>query len=73
MAVAANGQGDLMVRADPGEADKLVESGDAELVEMRGRPMRGWLHVAADQLRTRTQLTRWIDLGLGYARSLPPK
>lgn len=73
MAVAASGQGGVMVRADPGESDELVESGDAELVVMRGRPMRGWLRVAPEHLRTRKQLTRWVDLGVGYARSLPPK
>jgi TfoX/Sxy family transcriptional regulator of competence genes len=73
MAVAASGQGGIMVRADPGESDELVESGDAGLVVMRGRPMRGWLRVAPEYLRTRKQLTRWVDLGVGYARSLPPK
>lgn len=73
MAVAASGQGGIMVRADPDESDELVESGDAELAIMRGRPMRGWLRVAPEHLETTAQLTRWVDLGLGYARSLPPK
>lgn len=73
MAVAASGQGGVMVRVDPGESGELVESGDAELVVMRGRPMRGWLRVAPEHLRTQKQLTRWVDLGVAYARSLPPK
>lgn len=71
--IAASGQGGIMVRVDPGASDELVASGDADLVEMRGRPMRGWLRVAPERLRTRQQLARWVDLGVGYARSLPPK
>lgn len=73
MAVAAGGRGALMVRADPDEADELVGSGEADLIVMRDRPIRGWLDVAPERLRTREQLTRWVDLGVGYARSLPPK
>lgn len=73
MAVAVSSQGGIMVRADPDESDELVGSGDAELVMMRGRPMRGWRRLAPEHLRTTVQLTRWVDLGLGYARSLPPK
>ena len=73
MAVAASGQGGVMVRVDPAESDELVESGDAELAVMRGRPMGGWLRVAPERLRTREELTRWVDLGVRYARSLPPK
>lgn len=73
MAVAARGGGGAMVRADPAESEELVSSGQAEPVVMRDRPMRGWLHLEPEQLRTREQLTRWVDLGVGYARSLPPK
>ncbi len=73
MAIAASGQGGIMVRVDPDMSDSLVRSGDAELVEMRGRPMRGWLRVATERLRTDTELARWVDLGVAYARSLAPK
>jgi hypothetical protein len=73
MAVAASGQGGIMVRVDPGASGELVESGGADLVEMRGRPMRGWLRVAPERLQTKKQLARWIDLGVRFARSLPPK
>jgi hypothetical protein len=40
---------------------------------MRARPMRGWLRVAPDHVRTKRQLARWVDLGASYARSLPAK
>jgi TfoX/Sxy family transcriptional regulator of competence genes len=73
MAVAASGQGGLMVRVDPAQGEKLVASGSAEPMEMRGRQMTGWLRVPADAVRTKRQLARWVVLGTAYAASLPPK
>jgi len=73
MAVAASGQGGLMVRVDPAEGERLVASGAAEPMEMRGREMLGWLRVAADDVRTTRQLTKWVKLGTTYAASLPAK
>ena len=40
---------------------------------MRGRPLDGWLHVDVEALDMDDQLRRWVDQGLAYARSLPPK
>jgi TfoX/Sxy family transcriptional regulator of competence genes len=73
MAIAASGQGGVLVRADPIGSDKLVDTSNAELAVMRGRPMEGWLRVAPEHLRTKRQLAKWANLGAAYARSLPPK
>ena len=73
MAVAASGQGGVLVRVDPARSDKLVETTNARPMEMRGRPMQGWLRVDAEDVRTKRQLAKWVDLGTAYARSLPPK
>src|SRR5215472_11583212 len=73
MAIAASSEGGAMVRVDPAQSDSLVATTEAALVQMRGRDMPGWLRVSADNLRTEEQLTPWIELGAGYARSLPPK
>ena len=73
MAIAASGQGDVLVRVDPAEADNLLATSNAEEAVMRGRPMRGWLRVAAADLRTAPQLERWVTLGADYAASLPRK
>jgi TfoX N-terminal domain len=69
MAIAASGQGGILVRSDPSSA---VPTG-ATLAVMRGRPMDGWLRVDTDRLRTRRQLARWTEIGAGFARALPPK
>jgi TfoX/Sxy family transcriptional regulator of competence genes len=73
MAVAASGQGGLMVRIDPDDTDRLVTTTPARPMEMRGREMRGWLRVDADDVRTKRALATWVRRGTGYARSLPPK
>ncbi|HLY83510.1 MAG TPA: TfoX/Sxy family protein [Acidimicrobiales bacterium] len=73
MAVAASGQGGVLVRVDPAESDKLVASTDAATAEMRGLLMPGWLRVGPEHLRTKRQLAKWVQLGTTYARSLPAK
>jgi hypothetical protein len=73
MAIAASGQGGVLVRVDPSESNRLVETANAEVAVMRGRPMDGWLRVASEHLRTKRQLAAWTALGASYARSLPPK
>jgi TfoX/Sxy family transcriptional regulator of competence genes len=73
MAVAASGQGGILVRVDPAESEELVATTSARTMEMRGREMHGWLRVAAEDLGTKRQLARWVDLGTTYARSLSPK
>ena len=73
MAVAASGQGGLMVRVDPGETDALLRKPNARPFEMRGRAMDGWLRVEAEGVRTKRQLEPWVKRGVAYARSLPHK
>jgi len=73
MAVAASGQGGVLVRVDPAQSDALVAATSARPMEMRGRQMQGWLRVGPDEVRTRRQLARWVELGTSYARLLPAK
>jgi TfoX/Sxy family transcriptional regulator of competence genes len=73
MAIAASGQGGILVRVDPDESDQLVAKNNAEEMVMRGRSMKGWLRVATEDVRTKPQLAKWVKLGTAYARSLPAK
>lgn len=72
MAVAASGEGGLLLRIDPAQADALVKQ-KARRFEMRGRQMDGWLRVDDDLLGTDDQLRQWVEHGLTFAGSLPPK
>lgn len=71
MAIAASGQGGILVRVDPEQSDNLVATTSATEAMMRGRPMAGWLRVASEDLRTKRQLAKWVKLGSNYPRSLP--
>jgi TfoX/Sxy family transcriptional regulator of competence genes len=73
MAVAASGQGGILVRVDPAASAKLVSSTKAQPMVMRGRAMDGWLRVDADHVREKRQLAAWVKRGVTYARSLPAK
>ena len=73
MAIAASSEGGAMVRVDPAQSDALVATTKATLMNMRGRDMPGWLRVGSNDLRTDDQLAPWVEVGTGYARSLPPK
>jgi TfoX/Sxy family transcriptional regulator of competence genes len=73
MAVAASGQGGLLVRVDPAEGDELVASTAAEPMEMQGRSMSGWLRVPSDAVASDKDLRAWVSRGAAYARTLPPK
>jgi TfoX/Sxy family transcriptional regulator of competence genes len=73
MAVAASGQGGILVRADPDQSDALTRTTSASLLEMRGRRMAGWLRVDAGDVADDTDLARWVETGTAYARSLPVK
>jgi len=68
MAIAASGEGGLLVRVDPAESDELVRTTRAATAVMRGRAMPGWLRVDAGD-----DLADWVARGVAYARTLPPK
>ena len=73
MAVAASGQGGLLLRVDPTETAALVTEDGVARFEMRGRAMNGWLHIDPSAAATDEQLSRWVHLGVSYAWSLPAK
>ena len=73
MSVSASGQGGLLLRVEPEETGSLLREPHAQLFEMRGRSMQGWLRVAPEGVQTKPDLERWVSRGVAYARSLPAK
>jgi hypothetical protein len=71
MAVAASGQGGLLVRVNVDAADAWIDGERVTPMVMRGREMRGWLRVVTDPAGR--ELEQWVSRGIAYARSLPPK
>jgi hypothetical protein len=73
MAIAASGQGGILVRVDPEQSDELVATTPAEPMEMRGRQMAGWLRVQMADVADEAALAEWVERGSVYAESLPAK
>jgi TfoX/Sxy family transcriptional regulator of competence genes len=73
MAVTVSSHGGLMVRVGVEAAEEVLARPHTKQIEMRGRPMPGWIHVAAEGVKTKRQLGVWARRGLGYTRTLPPK
>jgi TfoX/Sxy family transcriptional regulator of competence genes len=73
MSVSVSGRGGLLLHVDPAETETLLAKPHAEPFEMRGRTMDGWLRVTPEGVKTRRQLQTWVQRGVTYARSLPPK
>lgn len=73
MAVAASGQGGLLVNAGPDDSAMLLRKPHTSLMEMGGREMAGWIRVSEDGVRTKRQLTSWVRRGVERARAKPPK
>jgi TfoX/Sxy family transcriptional regulator of competence genes len=73
MAVAASGQGGLLLRVDPGQTENLIQDPVATRFVMRGREMDGWLRIDPSGTGSADALGRWVGIGVSYARSLPVK
>jgi TfoX/Sxy family transcriptional regulator of competence genes len=60
------GKGRIMCRIDPLiQADMVYEQGIKPVI-MKGRELKGYIHVEEKYLRTKKQFDRWIELVLDY-------
>ncbi len=73
MAISASSNGGIIVRVDPAESAELVATTPAQLMEMRGKTMHGWLRLAHEDVADDEALAPWVERGAAYASSLPPK
>ncbi len=73
MAVSASSRGGLLLRVAPDDTDSVVREDGVTRFEMRGRAMDGWVRVDPSATTSDQELTRWVQLGVAYAGSLPPK
>src|SRR3990170_1819093 len=64
---------DLVVRVGPEHYEKLLAEPHARPMEFTGRPMRGFVYVGPDGYRSEQALAKWVERGVDFAVSLPPK
>jgi TfoX/Sxy family transcriptional regulator of competence genes len=63
----------LMARVGPDRYTELVGEPGARPMDFTGKPMRGYVFVAAEAIEADAALDRWIERCLAYVRSLPPR
>ena len=59
-------QARLMARIDPAEEAAALARKGCRPMDFTGRPMRGFVFVSTDVLRTDAQLGSWLDLALAF-------
>jgi len=64
---------DLVVRVGPDAYPSALKKTGAREMDFTGRPMKGMVYVGPNGSRRAPGLRAWVELGLSYAGSLPPK
>lgn len=64
---------ELMVRVGPEAYADAIAQPHAREMDFTGRPMRGMVYVGVEGLSEDADLARWIDRGVAFAGSLPPR
>ena len=72
MACGVN-QDDFIVRVGKEGYDEALSHPHTRVFDMTGKPMSGWIVVEPEGVSSQADLRRWIDRGVKYALTLPPK
>jgi TfoX/Sxy family transcriptional regulator of competence genes len=56
----------LMLRIDPASYESLLEKDGCTPMDFTGKPMKGYVYVDEEALKTKKQLQYWVDLALEY-------
>ena len=72
MACGVNKQ-DLIVRLGDDDFQKALRQPGVRIFDMTGRPMKGWILVSAKGYASDKALEGWMEKGVKFAKSLPPK
>jgi len=64
---------ELIVRIDPEQTEEALRDPQVRVFDLTGRPMKGWVLVAAGGVAADDDLRSWIERGVEYAGSLPAK
>lgn len=70
-AYGANEQ--LVVRVGPDRFSEAVSRPHARVMDITGRPMKGWVFVDLPGVQTDEQLRDWMQTGVDFASTLPSK
>ena len=63
----------LVIRLSKKEGAKVLKKPNTRVMDITGRPMRGWLLVEPAGYKNDKELFNWIDMAFAFASSLPRK
>ena len=63
----------LVVRVGKQRYQESLAQPHARVMDITGRVMNGWVYVSPEGCADDTDLQEWVQLGVDYAYSLPPK
>lgn len=72
MACGVN-EDNLIVRVGPTQYEAALTEPHARPFDLTGRPMKGWIYVDPEGHEMQADLERWVQQGIEFALSLPPK
>lgn len=64
---------ELMVRVGPDAYPEALTLPHARVMDFTGRSMRGMVFVSEDGISEDEELEKWLERGMAFAGSLPPK
>ncbi len=72
MACGPNGDV-LIVRVGPAAYEDALAESEATEMKFTGRPMNGFVEIDGAELASDATLAKWVERGVAFAASLPPK
>ncbi len=63
----------LIVRVGKEAYEEVLTKPGVGLFDITGRPMSGWVMVEAEALESDAALAGWVEQGVEFALTLPPK
>lgn len=61
----------LMVRVGPDQYDAVLKIKHAKVMDITGKPMKGFIFVDENGYKTEKTLNKWLNLGLNFTETLP--
>ncbi len=64
---------ELLARVGPAATEAALARPGSRLMDMGGRPMKGWVNVRPEVLEADDALAGWVEDALTFVRTLAPK
>jgi len=63
----------LMVRVDPEQYEDALSEAHTRPMDFTGKPMKGYVYVELAGFKTDKNLRKWVQKGINFVTTLPPK